>query len=387
MMPQLRLPAGLTIEAFLAKHWQREPLLMPGAIDVPGVIDANELAGLACDEQVESRIVLERDTEGPWAVRHGPFTETDFSALPESPWTLLVQDVDKFDPEVAAILEYFRFLPDWRIDDIMISYAVDGGSVGPHTDDYDVFLIQTRGCRRWQINRQPVTEADLVPGLDLRILRHFTAEKEWILGPGDILYLPPSVPHWGVAIGECMTWSVGLRAPSAKELATGWLDHRLAVAPDRRYGDPGFRRPRHRGQIPETAVHDARALVDSLLSDDDTFAQWFCAFVSEPKEHLAPLPPEETLDTTALVHALTAGTPVMRSPGARLFFHDRPAGVLLAASGTVMALSDRLRGLAQLLSDNRLIPATALRPWLEEPAACSLLVELFNQGQLEFVDA
>ena len=386
-MTELRFPAGLTTRDFLTKHWQREPLLMPQAIDVPDVLDANELAGLACDEQVESRIVVERDTAGPWAVRHGPFRETDFSALPESPWTLLVQDVDKFEPEVAAILEYFGFLPDWRVDDIMISYAVDGGSVGPHTDDYDVFLIQTRGRRRWQINRQPVTGADLIPGLDLRILRHFSADKEWILEPGDILYLPPRVPHWGVAIGECMTWSVGLRAPSAKELATGWLDHRLAVASDHRYGDAGLQHPEHRGQIPDTAVHAARALAQSLLSDDRTFAHWFCGFISEPKEHLAPLRPEEPLESAALIQALTAGVSLVRSPGARLLFHDQTDGVLLAASGTVFTLPDRLRGLVTLLSDDRSIPATALWPWLADPAACSLIIDLFNQGQLEFGDA
>lgn len=386
MMAVLRFPDGLTPRAFLTEFWQRRPLLLPGALGDLPVLHADELAGLACDDGIESRIVLEHGAGEDWEVRHGPFEDGDFARLPDTGWTLLVQDVDKFFPDVAGVLRLFRFIPDWRIDDIMISYAVDGGSVGPHTDAYDVFLVQATGRRRWQIQTRGVDDRDLLPGLDLRILARFEPEAEWTLEPGDVLYLPPGVAHWGVAAGPCMTWSVGFRAPSAKELALAWLDDRLARGDDPRYRDPGLAVTAHPGEIPASAVSQARGLVDDLLADHDgEFARWFCAFVSEPKEHLAPAP-RPPIDEAALKEALLQGRRLVRRAGARLLFHRDRGQVYLAASGSLHALPTRLAPLVQLLAD-RLAPDTPLLvPWLADPAACALLLDLCNDGQLECDD-
>ncbi len=181
-MIHLTFPAELTADSFLRDFWQKRPLLMPGGLaGYRSPLTAEELAGLACEEEIESRIVLEKDGDKPWEGRTGPFSEADFSSLPDSHWTLLVQDVDKHIDEVADLLEPFRFIPDWRLDDIMISYAVDQGSVGPHIDDYDVFLIQVEGQRRWLVDSRPGDESNHIPGLDLRILPQITPDNEWLM--------------------------------------------------------------------------------------------------------------------------------------------------------------------------------------------------------------
>jgi 50S ribosomal protein L16 3-hydroxylase len=386
MTVQLVFPGSLTPRAFLAQYWQRRPLLLRGALGDLPALSAEELAGLACEDGIESRIVLQHGTSGSWEVRHGPFDDGDFARLPETGWTLLVQDVDKFVPGAAGVLRLFRFIPDWRTDDVMISYAVDGGSVGPHTDDYDVFLVQASGRRRWQIQTRAVDDSDLLPDLDLRILSRFAPEQQWTLEPGDVLYLPPGVAHWGVAEGPCMTWSVGFRAPSAKELGAAWLDDRLARGDDPRYRDPGLGVTDHPGEVPAAAVAQARRLVRDLLQDHDgEFARWFCAFLSEPKEHLAPVPPSP-IDERGLERALGAGRRVQRNPAARLLFHRAGDTVYLAASGNLHTLPARLAPLAHLLADSFAPDPLLLVPWLEDPEARALLLRLFNDGQLESHD-
>lgn len=215
----------LSTEAFLRDYWQQKPLLIRQAFpNFQSPLSSDELAGLACDTDT-ARLVLEKGGKNPWEVRHGPLRNKDFAKLPATHWTLLVNDIEKLLPEFAEIIEPFRFIPDWRIDDLMISYAVDGGSVGPHIDAYDVFLLQAHGQRRWQISTQTCTEDNFIPDIDLRIMREFVAEEEWILEPGDMLYLPPDVTHYGVAVGECMTYSIGFRAPSRADLLEDLLGY------------------------------------------------------------------------------------------------------------------------------------------------------------------
>lgn len=215
----------LSTEAFLRDYWQQKPLLIRQAFpNFQSPLSSDELAGLACDTDT-ARLVLEKGGKNPWEVRHGPLRNKDFAKLPATHWTLLVNDIEKLLPEFAEIIEPFRFIPDWRIDDLMISYAVDGGSVGPHIDAYDVFLLQAHGQRRWQISTQTCTEDNFIPDIDLRIMREFVAEEEWILEPGDMLYLPPDVAHYGVAVGECMTYSIGFRAPSRADLLEDLLGY------------------------------------------------------------------------------------------------------------------------------------------------------------------
>lgn len=201
----LQLLGGLTAAEFLRDYWQRKPLLVRQAIpDFESPLSADELAGLSLEESVESRIVLEHG-KTPWEMRRGPFQEEDYQHLPEQDWTLLVQAVDQFVPEVAQLLEQFRFLPSWRIDDVMISYAAPGGGVGPHFDNYDVFLLQGHGRRRWKVGQMCSSDSPLREHADLRILADFEQSDEWVLEPGDMLYLPPRLAHYGIAEDECMT--------------------------------------------------------------------------------------------------------------------------------------------------------------------------------------
>ena len=229
----------LPVEVFLQDYWQQKPLLVRQAFPkFQSPLSPDELAGLACDTDT-ARLVLEKGGKTPWEVRHGPLRKKDFAKLPSSHWTLLVNDIEKLLPEFSEIIEPFRFIPDWRIDDLMISYAVDAGSVGPHVDAYDVFLLQAYGQRRWQISTAACTEDNFIPDLDLRIMQHFSAEQEWVLEPGDMLYLPPDLPHYGVAVGECMTYSIGFRAPSRADLLEDLLGYVLEQpAMQERFRDP-----------------------------------------------------------------------------------------------------------------------------------------------------
>ncbi|HEX7768542.1 MAG TPA: cupin domain-containing protein, partial [Dokdonella sp.] len=211
-------PLGMTPARFLREHWQKRPLLVRGAFPAfEPPLRPEDLAGLACEELALSRIVVGDARRDRWNVRNGPFAESDFAKLPKSHWTLLVQDVDKWDADVAALPGHFGFLPGWRIDDVMVSYAEDGGSVGAHVDQYDVFLLQGLGRRHWMISTDPAAPRAFRDDVELKLLSTFTPTHDWVLEPGDMLYLPPGVPHHGVARGACMTFSIGMRAPSQAE--------------------------------------------------------------------------------------------------------------------------------------------------------------------------
>ena len=216
---------GLSAEQFLSEYWQKKPLLIKQAFpEFTNPLGADELAGLACEKDIESRIVLEKDGTSPWELRNGPFSEDDFSQLPKTHWTLLVQDVEKHIPELTNITDLFNFIPNWRMDDLMISYAPDKGSVGPHVDAYDVFLLQAEGNRHWQIATDTINTDKLINNIDLKILEQFNPDQNWILEPGDMLYLPPGIPHHGVAVGECMTYSIGFRAPSHLDMIQSFIE-------------------------------------------------------------------------------------------------------------------------------------------------------------------
>jgi len=209
---------GLSQQQFLEQYWQKKPLVIRQAFATPvSDLSADDLAAFAGEQEIESRLIQEHGAQ-PWQLQHGPFDESDFAALPETHWTLLVQDMDKHHPSLQQLLKAFDFLADWRRDDVMVSYAPKGGSVGPHTDSYDVFLLQAQGTRRWQISDKPVFDAAFRTDTDLRILQQFEADHSWDLSAGDMLYLPPHFAHHGVALTSCLTCSIGFRAPSQLQL-------------------------------------------------------------------------------------------------------------------------------------------------------------------------
>ena len=270
---------------FLANYWQQSPLLLRQAIVLDDLIDGDELAGLAMEPNIESRLVQYQPERQQWQLQQGPFTEETFSTLPADNWTLLVQAVDHWLPEVRQVLNRFSFLPSWRIDDIMISFATDRGGVGPHFDQYDVFLVQLSGQREWQIGQLCDDDSELVAGLPVKILADFASQERWVLEPGDVLYLPPALAHWGTSIGNSMTLSVGFRAPADSEIISDF-GHFLAgqVSDFQRYNDSQIE---HRGQQPHaiTAADIARlkSRIKHYLDDDDRLAHWFGQYMTEPK--------------------------------------------------------------------------------------------------------
>ncbi|MDH3643377.1 MAG: cupin domain-containing protein [Gammaproteobacteria bacterium] len=274
----------LSPNQFLREYWQRQPLLVRNALpDYRSPVSPDELAGLALDADVESRLVMEHGDAGPWELRHGPFQDSDFLGLPERDWTLLVQAVDLWVPEVKLLLQQFDFLPPWRFDDIMVSYAVPGGSVGPHFDQYDVFLLQVEGERRWEIGESVDDKADLLPQSDLRILQRFKASRQWALAPGDMLYLPPRVSHWGVAVTGSLTYSVGFRSPTLSEMLGDLAVEVLARDDQLHYSDPPLNGAMASEEIASEFVKQARELLLRALDNDELLADWFARFMTAPK--------------------------------------------------------------------------------------------------------
>ncbi len=277
------LLGGLKPAQFLRRHWQKKPLLVRGAFPAfADPLSPDELAGLAMEAFLPSRLVMERGGKKPWELRRGPFDDATLRKLPTSHWTLLVQEVDRVLPEAAAIVDRFDFVPGWRADDLMVSFAPTEGTVGPHVDSYDVFLIQGMGRRRWQIAER--YDETLRKGVDLKILKSFVPKQEWILEPGDMLYLPPGVAHHGVALENCMTYSVGFRAPSHAGLLQGLYQlPEGAVRPfetETLYRDAGRKPTTTPGGLDREDLERIREIVSAPLKDDDVLARWFLSHVT-----------------------------------------------------------------------------------------------------------
>lgn len=319
------LLGGMTPRTFLEEYWQKKPLLIRGALtDFEPPIDADELAGLSMEEDVESRIVIEQG-EGPWQLLQGPFNEETFASLPERKWTLLVQAVDHWVPEVQALKEQFQFLPSWRLDDVMISYAVEGGSVGPHYDQYDVFLIQVSGKRRWQVLPPEGYKDHSIEGIELHILDNFQVDPtmDWELSSGDILYLPPNFAHNGRATDDdCMTYSVGFRAPAFQDILTGIRD-KICETPNTkdRFAAPESGEREHFAQIHQNDIEYLKTELNRLIDQPDLLAHWFGENISEVKyPELTPSLNQKEIGVTFL-RALS-GEPFFRPGDARICYYQ-----------------------------------------------------------------
>ncbi|WP_455379799.1 JmjC domain-containing protein [Acidihalobacter prosperus] len=381
------LLGGLTAQAFLNDYWQRRPLLVRQAIDnIQTPIGAEELAGLSLESDVPSRLVIQHD-ENDWNLRHGPFEEADFFNLPESHWTLLITDMEKFVPKLHELVAQFRFLPDWRIDDLMISYASPQGSVGPHCDAYDVFLLQLEGTRRWQINTDPSLPKDIVPDLDLRILARFEPESEWVLEPGDMLYLPPGVAHYGVAIEAGMTASIGFRAPSQYELVTAWLDDIAArIDPEQRFSDPGRHMTVNPGEIDYASRRSIiRLLKEALQVEDEKLERWFGRYITEPRADLVSLYSDDNDWTEErLKQHLSDGHGLVRNTAARLAYFSQGQQLLLYADGVEYTFDMNFQWLIGVLCQRYSYPAELCYELLDShPRATHLVIKLLQRSILE----
>lgn len=378
-------PLGMSPAQFLARYWQRRPLLIRNAF--PGFvspISPDELAGLACEPAALARIVRrERLAAGDdparsrWHLQSGPLGENDLTSLPERDCSLLVQDVDKWDTDVAPLLDVFAFLPRWRIDDIMISFAEPGGSVGPHVDQYDVFLLQAQGRRRWQIDSRADADTRLRTDSELKLLQQFTPNADWVLQAGDMLYLPPGMPHHGEAVDACLTISVGMRAPAAGELISDLAEHLAEALPEsERYHDPDLAPAKDPFEIDAAAIARLRTALGPLGSlDEHALRDWFGKFITRYRSAALPDAGAKAKTSESLARLLNEGRVLTRHPFARSAWTriGRRARLFIAGESWAMGVRS-----ASVLSATRAIDATVFAAL--DDAARSALSQLLARG-------
>jgi 50S ribosomal protein L16 3-hydroxylase len=370
----LRALGKLPVDAFMRRYWQKRPLLVRQAIPAfASPVTRERLFALAARDDVESRLVTAFG--GRWRLAHGPFAARSLPSLRRRGWTLLVHGVNLHDAAADELLARFRFLPDARLDDLMASYATDGGGVGPHVDSYDVFLVQAHGRRRWRIGRQ--RDVRLVAGLPLKILADFRPTHEWILEPGDLLYLPPGVAHEGVALGDCITCSIGFRSPDWQELVEPWfatLAERARVGG--RYRDPNARPTRRPGRLPPALRDAALGALGRIRATRRDASRALLVHLSEPKPHVVFERPARPLGRARFAHAA-------RRSGLRLDARTRLLydGADAAINGELFAFADRRAAvLLRALADRRALDGDSLRA-LDAPLL-ALLHEWYVAGWL-----
>ncbi len=376
---------GFDADEFVNRYWQKRPCLLRGVLaEFESPVSPEELAGLACEDGVHSRLVIERGGDRPWQVRYGPFEESDFTALPASHYSLLVSDCEKWLPELADLLDQFRFIPDWRIDDLMVSYAPSGGSVGAHVDEYDVFLLQALGRRRWQYSDERVTAPQLVDGLELALLDDFAPDQDVVLEPGDMLYLPPGIAHHGVALERCMTYSIGFRAPSASDvLGALALEAERRDRPGHRYRDPDLECDREPAEITRAEVERLRALASELL---DESGELWCDAIGKLLSD-SPVARDAADEPPFLISDLQAGA-WAKHPETRILYYADAGEIRCYYNGRVHAMpsdtpiQERLRAMCARREWSREFVASAIEV---EPLA-RLLLELADHGAIFPVD-
>ena len=383
----LTFPNDMTIEEFLRDYWQKKPLYIPAALNnFTDPLQPEELAGLACEEEIAARIIQDNGNND-WQVRHNPFTEEDFTRLPASHWTVLVQDLNKHIRELDLLLDAFSFLPSWRIDDVMASYAAPHGGVGPHTDQYDVFLLQGMGTRRWQISEEKENQA-LIEGIDLRILKQFKAEQEFLLQPGDMLYLPPGVQHYGVSDKPCMTYSIGFRAPTQLELLGDYIDQltlKQNTTNDIRYRDPTLTK-QNNGEITSDAMNQIVNLIKDIPQDEVEIKHWFGKFITSTHQTLTSIPVESDIDPDVIKRHIQQGKALYRNPTSRFAYIEDNDNTRIYIDSASVALSGATAGIAKYICDHRQFNANDLADWLANSQCLALLSAWLDIGLLEFSD-
>jgi 50S ribosomal protein L16 3-hydroxylase len=363
-------------EEFLARYWERQPLLLPRAI--PGFkppISASQLEGLALEHGVESRIVEYRNEQ--WVLHHGPFTRRDYDR--DNPWTLLVQAVDHFIPEVAELRRLVDFLPQWRVDDVMVSYAPEGGSVGPHFDNYDVFLLQGAGQRLWKVGQFCDAETELLPHDELRLLKAFEVDEEFLLKTGDILYLPPGIAHWGIAQESCTTFSIGFRAPRVTDMVSRFVDQLLEeLDPEQFYRDAMQAPATRAGEIRPRDLERALAQLQGAL-DQAGSSQWFGELVTEPRYEAYP----DDDDLAEARQMLVEGPNLVAlSPASKLAWQQEASGVLVFANGESRRFPDRVLASLIALCEHWRLEGARLADALATSESADLLDYLLETGCL-----
>lgn len=382
---------GLTPEVFLREYWQKKPLLIKNAIpQFRSPVRPADLKRLAQQDDVMARLILEEGGEYPWELRDGPFTARELATLPKTKWALLVQEVDKHHEGAKALLEPLNFIPQWRIDDVMISLAPADSGVGAHIDHYDVFLLQGLGKRRWRIGDAPVPpgEDEVYEDRDVSVLRDFRWTHEYILEPGDILYLPPRVAHEGTALDECITISLGFRAPSQREVVAEFAEFLAPRVPEHVfYSDPDLTPTAAPGLVDETSLSRLRSLLLDALQDEDAFRSWALSSLTSARrvvfEDEWDDDEAEPLEEDALVDAVREGASLERVAGLRIAYSVLPNGyTVLGVGGRTYRLEPALAFAGPLLAHHTTLTAEQVRPYLDVPDFPALLATLVSEGAL-----
>ena len=386
----MSLLGNITTEEFLRDYWQKKPLVIRGAFaDFEMPFDAGELAGLALETDCPARIILEKGLapeNRPWTVQYPPFTDESFTNTPETHWTFLVNDLERYYPELGNLIEPFRFIPDWRIDDLMVSYAADQGSVGPHVDAYDVFLIQGEGKRRWQVVTDKEYPKELLPDSQLAVLNNFDSDTEWLLDKGDMLYLPPNMPHHGIAEGECMTFSVGFRAPDTLGLAQSWLesfnnddkDAKTKAIITKRFNDAERKIQKSSGEIAAEDIQKLSSLIMDLVKNQEQQLPIFLGnYLTETKN-------SEVDDEGVISSKLSKKADYERQSWTRIAYIEdvQNKNIHLFAAGQHVTLPQSERAAIQAFCEHYYYSAESLKPLFEYDEFKAMFKDLLKDGSL-----
>ena len=370
---------SLTEQEFLKEYWQKKPLLIKqGFRDFEDPLDANELAGLAMEESIESRIITNQNND--WQAHHGPFE--DFELLTEQHSTLLVQAVDHWHPDAAQILEPFRFIPNWRIDDLMISYSTPGGGVGPHLDQYDVFIIQGEGKRHWRVGMPDSNLKQFAQNKSLLQVEQFPAVIDCILEPGDILYIPPGCPHEGYAVENAINYSVGFRAPNQQDLLSNFADYVIdKEVGNTRYADPLLEIRESKGLLNNSETDKVKQLLSSLLQDDSLFKSWLGQTTSEPKHEMDLMPPEDLYTPDQVAQLIDESEEVFeRLGGTRAIYQHTDNELILSVNGQNFLLPKTDLAVVKLLTDDVSVTAEQIKSSKNSLKFTQSFTTLLNEG-------
>ncbi|GBU13144.1 50S ribosomal protein L16 arginine hydroxylase [Enterobacterales bacterium] len=366
---------NLDWQEFLEKYWQKRPVILKKAfIDFIDPITPDELAGLAMEPEVDSRLVSYKN--GQWQASNGPFEH--FDNLGETGWSLLAQAVNHWHAPSAELVRPFRVLPDWRLDDLMISYSLPGGGVGPHIDQYDVFIIQGMGSRRWRVgDKLPLKQ--FCPHPALLHVEPFTPIIDEDLEPGDILYIPPGFPHDGVTHTEAFNYSVGFRGPNSRDLISSFADYALENdLGGEHYSDPDLTLRDHVGKVEEYELERVRSMMHQLIDQPEDFKQWFGRFATTPRHELDIAPAEPPYEAQEIVDALMQGDSLTRLSGLRVL----NVGERFFVNSEPLETSNHHA--ADALCRYMLIGKKELGTALQDPEFVVVLTDLVNQGYWYF---
>ncbi|MEN8280889.1 cupin domain-containing protein [Acinetobacter gerneri] len=380
MSQALDVLGGITAEQFLAEYWQKKPLLVRNALpEIINILEPNDVQELALDENITARLIKQKDKDpNQWSVKTSPLTKGDFQKMPKL-WTLLVQAVDHYSFDLAELWKKFPFIPQWRRDDIMVSYAPKGGSVGKHFDFYDVFLVQGYGQRRWQLGQMCDGDTDFVANQPLKLLPEMDVNFDEVLNPGDLLYVPPGLSHYGVAENDCLTFSFGFRMPSIAEM----LDRTC----DRLADKDQFKRPlidisrdkiSQIGEITQNELEYLKAEIIQRLQNTTELDDAIISLMSEPKypENI-PEPDEIIIDD--LVEILNEGYEILLEPASRLLYTEQDHQILFWANGDAVCLSENSVDKLKDIADGKILKFDQN---FNDPDILEDVLELINESVL-----